>query len=307
MTAAARALGIAQSTVSETMASLARAIGGPAVRRQRGAHEVELTAAGRALLSRARRILAALADAERAAAVAASGEKAVEPAVAVIANESVSTYLLPGALESLRRQWPAARFSVSVGTCDDVRAGIRDARFDLGILFELGDGRGGAIKELDRRPDSRLADAKLVLFCTRGHPLAGRPGTVEREHLAEYPLFTSDATGPLHAMLLRHFRCEESGAPRLEPAGSVEAVKRHVIANPLAVGLLPAFAVALELGTGALVALSAEPPLPRAPLRAILPPGKTSSAPVAALVAAIQLVIRGGAGRAEAAPAATRR
>jgi DNA-binding transcriptional LysR family regulator len=87
----------------------------------------------------------------------------------------------------------------------------------------------------------------------------------------------------------------------------VEAVKRHVIANPLAVGLLPAFAVALELGTGALVALSAEPPLPRAPLRAILPPGKTSSAPVAALVAAIQLVIRGGAGRAEAAPAATRR
>ncbi|HEY4592317.1 MAG TPA: LysR family transcriptional regulator, partial [Thermoanaerobaculia bacterium] len=55
MTAAAQALGMAQSTVSEAMAALDRTLGTPAVARRRGARGHPLTPAGRALLPHARR------------------------------------------------------------------------------------------------------------------------------------------------------------------------------------------------------------------------------------------------------------
>ena len=54
MTAAAQALGMAQSTVSETMAALDRTLGTPAVTRRRGTRGHRLTPAGRALLPHAR-------------------------------------------------------------------------------------------------------------------------------------------------------------------------------------------------------------------------------------------------------------
>ena len=50
VSAAALALGLAQSTVSEALAALERAVGAPIVLRRRGAQPTALTAAGEALL-----------------------------------------------------------------------------------------------------------------------------------------------------------------------------------------------------------------------------------------------------------------
>src|SRR5688572_21192611 len=90
ITAAAEALSLAQSTVSEALAVLERSIGAPLVLRQRGGHSLELTEVGRAFLPHARKILAAVGDAQVAMAAATSRSPAT---VDIVANESVSSYL----------------------------------------------------------------------------------------------------------------------------------------------------------------------------------------------------------------------
>lgn len=54
ITAAAQSLGLAQSTVSEALSALERALGTPLVLRRRGGHGLELTDVGHALLPHAR-------------------------------------------------------------------------------------------------------------------------------------------------------------------------------------------------------------------------------------------------------------
>src|SRR5262245_27670518 len=114
VTAAARALGVAQSTVSEALSALERALGACVLVRRRGAAGGALTPAGGALLPYARGVLAALEEGQAAVAAVARDARA---SVEVLANESVSTYLLPGALGALRRRWPHTRFAVTVGAC----------------------------------------------------------------------------------------------------------------------------------------------------------------------------------------------
>ena len=70
ISAAAIALGYAQSTLSEALAALDRAIGVTTIARKRGGHATSLTAAGGALLPHARHLLQELDAAHRCVAVA---------------------------------------------------------------------------------------------------------------------------------------------------------------------------------------------------------------------------------------------
>src|SRR5262249_20075543 len=68
MTAAAQALGVAQSTVSEGLLALERVLGTRVMVRQRGAAGARLTPAGAALLPYARNVLTGLEEAQIAVA-----------------------------------------------------------------------------------------------------------------------------------------------------------------------------------------------------------------------------------------------
>src|SRR5262245_61874141 len=68
MSAAARALGVSQSTISEVISALERTLATRIVTRRRGAHGVTLTPAGEALLPYARDALAAATTARLAVA-----------------------------------------------------------------------------------------------------------------------------------------------------------------------------------------------------------------------------------------------
>jgi DNA-binding transcriptional LysR family regulator len=254
MTAAAEALGMAQSTVSEAMSALDRTLGTPAVARRRGARGSELTAAGRALLPYARRVLAALEDAQTAVAAVTREARAT---VDIVANESVSTYLLPEALAELRQRWPGTRFSVTVATCQAVREGLAQGKYDVGFLLA-----GAADVKEGGLP---LADVRLVLFCGAEHPLAPGNGPVPRTRLAPFRVFTSDSSGDFHALLHGFFHADGLPGPRLEASGTIDAVKRSVLADRLALGVLPDYAVAEELRNGRMRALPVRPSLP--PLR----------------------------------------
>lgn len=274
VTAAAESLGLAQSTVSEALATLERVLGAPLMLRRRGGHGLELAEAGRALLPHARKILAAVDDAHVAMAAATSRARAT---VAIVANESVSSYLLPGILPPLRRRWPNTRFTVSVATCAGVRGGVAGGRFDLGLLLEE-PAESGASRRKAATPEELsdrrvvLSGVTLVLFAGSEHPLVrrGASDVVRHDALSGYPLFMSDAAGDFHDLVRRAFTGDRLNGPVIEATGSIEAVKRAVRADARALGLLPAYAVADELRDSTMVRVNLRPAPPRMRLDALL-------------------------------------
>ena len=266
VTAAAEALGLAQSTVSEALSALERALDTPLILRRRGGHGLELTEAGRALLPHARKILSAVDDAHTAIAAAASHAQAN---VEIVANESVSTYLLPGILPQLRQHWPQTRFTVSVATCAGVREGVTGGAFDVGLLLEelVVDGSPAHTSaSLAPFSDRRVVvpAVPLVLFAGASHALIGgrSAAAVRRDALVGYPLFVSDGAGDFHDLVWRFFKGDGLDGPAIEATGSIEGVKKAVINDVRAIGLLPEYAVADELRAAAIARVNLRPAPP---------------------------------------------
>jgi DNA-binding transcriptional LysR family regulator len=261
MTSAARVLRVAQSTISEALAALERALGTRVVTRHRGAHSVALTPAGAALLPYARAVLASLEDAQVAVAAVT---RDVRTSVEIIANESVSTYLLPRALGVLRERWPNTRFAVTVGMCPSITEGVASGRFDIGLMLQTSRCEATSPSDETAPTRVRLCEVPLVVFARPEHPIVPEAeGTqVARDRLGPYTVFVSDAKGYFYELLRDYFHADGTLLPRLEPAGSVEAVKRSVTANPMAFGVLPAYALEEEFRTGRLCAVSLRPGLP---------------------------------------------
>jgi DNA-binding transcriptional LysR family regulator len=173
ITSVARALGLAQSTVSETLAALERRLGAAVIVRRRGnADAALLTSVGRTLLPHARRILAAV---ERAQAAVARAVSATRTHVDIAANESVSTYLLPQALSSVRKHWPQTRFTVRIASNADVCECVLRDGLDMGLLLErahrCGTGDQFARGIASARNRIVVKDIRLAVFASASHPL----------------------------------------------------------------------------------------------------------------------------------------
>ena len=277
VSAAAVTLGLAQSTVSEALAALDQALGTPTVLRRRGAHRTMLTDAGRALLPHARRVLQEIDSAHHAIATVTRGASA---SVTLTANESVSTYLLTSALGDLRSRWPNTRFSVSVATCANVRADVAEGRCDMGLLLE------NDATPTSGKPDLRATHRKnsdgiiavtggtpLVIFSGPTHSLVRRErrGALPLDSVAPFRMFVADAAGDFHELLAQYFAADGLPGPRLEPVGSIDAVKRGVHADPSALGILPRYALTEDLESGRMRALRLDPAPPCVRLVALLP------------------------------------
>ena len=266
ITEAARSLKLAQSTVSEALAALERALGATVVSRRRGSRDWVLTAAGQALLPNAREVLAAIDRTYVAIAEAAAETRGI---VDIVANESVSTYVLSSVLAHLRGRWPNTRFSVSVATCAEIRQGVGDGAFDVGLMLERADASPAGA-----RGDFQVMapDVPLVIFAAPAHPLMQRKRLehVSRGDLAGFSLFTSDAGGDFHEMIVRFLLDDRLPSARLHSTGSVEAVKRGVIADPNALGILPLYAILEEIRDGSVALLNIRPAPPTMRLVALL-------------------------------------
>src|SRR5918993_823132 len=112
----------------------------------------------------------------------------------------------------------------------------------------------------------------LVLFASTSHSLVrgGASGLVRHSALAGYPLFVSDAAGEFHDLVHQFFRREGVDGPVIEASGSVEGVKKAVITDRRAIGLLPAYSVAEELRAATILRLNLRPAPPRMRLDALL-------------------------------------
>lgn len=261
ISAAALALGLAQSTVSEALAGLERATGTPVLRRKRGAHLISLTDSGVALLPHARRILQEV-DALHVAVAQVSASALGH--IRIAANESVSTYLLAPALAVLRRRWSKVRFSVTVGTCPVVQSAVATGASDLGLFLEEA---AAATATMGGTPEFQALaigaqDIALVAFGQRTHPLLHPQRVHPPDALAPYSIFLADSAGAFHDLVSRYFVTDGFPGPRLESVGSIESVKRGVADDARALGLLPAYAIAEELATRKYQAVPVRPALP---------------------------------------------
>jgi DNA-binding transcriptional LysR family regulator len=266
VTAASHALGLAQSTVSEAIKALERELGTALIAHKRGSHSVALTPAGRVLLPHGRNVLAAVDKACVAVVKAASNARGV---VNIIANESVSTYLLSPVLATMRRRWRNTQFTVSVAACPEVREGVKSGAFDLGLVLTTAKrttAAKAATAASKRSEDGQVVAplVPLLIFAAPEHPLvrAARHPLVRRSSLDLFPVFVSDAAGEYRTLLERFFREDEMPGPRLESTGSIEGVTTSVIADTRALGILPSYAVAKEVQTGRVVPLDLRPALP---------------------------------------------
>jgi molybdate transport repressor ModE-like protein len=263
LTAAAQALGLAQSTASEVVAALERAVGTQIVWRRRRAGDPLLTDAGRALLPHARDVLARIEAAQLAVAQVAADARG---SIAIASNESIGTYFLPRVLPSVRARWPNTRIAVSVALCHSVRQAVEAGEADVGLF--LGDPDPAADSApAGTRPLRRVLgpSVRMVFFAQPRHPLVlcEGCGLLARDRLAEFPLYISDGAGDLLALVRRYFEADGLPGPSLEVAGTVEGVKRGVAGNPGAVGLLADYAVRAEVADGSVAVLPVRPEMPR--------------------------------------------
>ncbi|MET0474759.1 MAG: LysR family transcriptional regulator [Mycobacterium sp.] len=148
---AATRLGYTQSTVSQHIAALERAVGGAVFDRPRGPKQVRITPLGSVVLSHGRDLLAA---AERLAE-SVDRFKAGDGRVDIGTIQSVSTVILPSVLRRLRDERPDCDVRLSEEEPDDPMIG------DLDLLF------------YDGRLDGEVAHRKLL---DDPYLLVARPG-----------------------------------------------------------------------------------------------------------------------------------
>lgn len=133
-TAAARQAHLSQPALSASIRRLEDALGAKLLHRGRGG--ARLTAAGRALLPRARASLAALEDGRRAVAEV-EGLRAGE--VRLGAGTTATTYLLPPVLARYRQRHPNIRYLLREVAVFEAHDALQRGELDLAVVTDDGD------------------------------------------------------------------------------------------------------------------------------------------------------------------------
>jgi DNA-binding transcriptional LysR family regulator len=259
--AAARTLGIAQSTVSETLLSLERLIGAPVTVRRAG-REAMLTPTAQAMLPHAKALIS-LSE----AALGLSAEHS-QTTIRLGTVESISSFVLPEPLSNFKLMWPNVDVRITIGLCEELRKRVRRSELDAALTIE------GTEPPGDPGTVAEFWPASLRLIVAPHHQLARR--VVKRHDLKTRTCLLADPEGAF-CDLLKSWIGNTGQATRIESAGSIDGVKKGVLKSD-AIGVLPDYAVAEELSAGTLVALETCQPLATIALRlTTLKPPQTAS------------------------------
>lgn len=157
----------------------------------RGAKGVELTAAGHALLVKARALLYQAEQLQQELRQHAAG---VRGQVRVFANISAIVEFLPDALASFMKQHPEVQIRLEEQVSSTIAQAVADNRADLGILSEQ-----PVLSGLVTTP---FRADELVLVTRPDHPLS-RLANVAFEQLLDEPFVGLHADSSLHHLLTR--------------------------------------------------------------------------------------------------------
>ncbi|HKE93085.1 MAG TPA: LysR family transcriptional regulator [Povalibacter sp.] len=177
------------SAVSKRISDLEESLGTGLL--VRGAKGVELTAAGHALLVRARTVLHQARQLDDEMRRHASGARGY---VRVFANISAIVEFLPGALASFGTRHPDIHVHLEEHVSSAIAAAVADNSADFGIVSEL-----PLIDGLSTVP---FRNDELVLVLKPDHALAARPAIAFAE-IADLPFVGLHADSSLHNLLSR--------------------------------------------------------------------------------------------------------
>jgi len=179
----------AASAASKRLSNLELALDAPLL--ERNSRGVVLTAAGQALLNRARLLIAQARQLD--SEIRAYGQGLVGQ-VRLFANISAIVEFLPAALARFAAAYPQLKIHLEEHVSSRVAQAVRERQADLGIVSELP--RQAGLTLVPFRRD------QLVLVTPPDHPLAGA-GRIAVHAAFDYPLIGLHANSSLHACLLR--------------------------------------------------------------------------------------------------------
>ena len=232
--AAADALGLTQSAVSQHIAALEREAGLALV--ERGTRPTELTEAGRVLVRHGTAIAARLNDAEQEL-----GELAGYRAGRLRFGSfpTALTTFVPTALARLRREHPAVVLTVVDDHLQGLLPRLIDGSLDLAVVFdhEILPASAPALRHVP------LFDDTYRAVLPAGHRLARRRAAVGLSDLAE-EVWVGGHTGSAWFSIVRH-SCRAVGyEPRTSLASDDYRAVQAFVAAGLGVAVIPALAVA---------------------------------------------------------------
>ena len=225
--AAATALQFSPSAISQQVAQLEREIGATLV--DRTSTGVVLTPAGRALLVHANAILARTAEAEEELRRLADGH-AGHLQVAAFASAAAS--LMPDAIVSLRRAYPALEVELIEQDRDASLTELRNGMLDLAVIA-----RGGYTPPNDEDFIELipLLEERVDVLLPRDHRLANAP-SVSLHALADEPWTECSGRNTAYTM------AAEGIEPKIVFSSDNFGVLQGIVAARVAVCLLPGLA-----------------------------------------------------------------
>jgi DNA-binding transcriptional LysR family regulator len=219
---AARRLHMTQPPLTQAIQALERELGARLFDRSR--RQVSLSAAGRALLPEARRLIAAVEELPRLAQAAAAGRSG---RLRLAFVSTVAYGPLPGWLRGFRESHPEVHLELREATLDIQTAAFEANEIDAGFVLHEADALTPGLDALVvlREP--------LVLALPEAHPLARVPDATF-ESVAKEPLviFPRHIAPSLHDAILGSYRAHGT-APRI----AQEAIQMQTIVNLVSAGI----------------------------------------------------------------------
>jgi molybdate transport repressor ModE-like protein len=237
VSAAARAIGVTQSTASEHVRVLELAMRQPLI--ERSGRGSRLTDAGRVLAVRAAEALAALAAGEDEIADLAGLQSG---RVSLAASWAPGVYLLPSTLGCFQQEYPSVSIDLEVAPTADVIQWLLAGRVQLAIV--------GAVPDDARLAVQPFCEDEVVGVAKPG-ALPVEDGTVTRDALSAATFLTAEAGSSTQALADEELQAAGVHPKTVWRLGPSEGVKRAAEAG-LGFAFLSRFAVADELAQGRL-------------------------------------------------------
>jgi len=250
VSAAAKAVGIGQSSASEHLRLLETAAGQRLV--ERNGRGSRLTESGRVLAASASQALGALAAGEEELNALAGLDAGT---IHIGASTTPGVYLLPGTLGCFRRDHPNVLVEVEIAATGEIVERLLTGRIQLALVGET---------TVDDRIELEPFLADELVGIAKPGLLAIRSGKVKPAALGEQTLLVREANSSTRQIAERALSAAGVQVERVWELDSSEAIKRAA-REGLGVAFLSRYAIAEEVERGELESfrLAGRPPIER--------------------------------------------
>jgi DNA-binding transcriptional LysR family regulator len=255
-TAAAEALFMTHSAVSQQMALLERQLGVPLM--IRGPRGIELTESGKILAERSTGLLGTIANIEREML----DLKASHSFVRLGAFPTAGADLIPKVVSEYRKRFPGTKIVLRSAHASDMATSLRDGSIHLGLVWDYDFMPRSVPADIERL---HLTDDPLCVLVPADHPVAGE-SEVELRELAGEDWVVRSHTPPYDESFTT--LCRLAGfEPRIGFVTEDYLSTQGLVAAGIGIGLAPRLALVAQRPD--VVAVSIAGPSPRRRIAAV--------------------------------------